>query len=152
MRSYIWKKKFLFDASSYDINIFPEFYSKRIILLPSVRSYLRKSLKFNTSWWIQTIFVLTISFFRFGLFMNTGWMSILAKTFWKRRLLMNLAFSILKISLISFLKGSRLPGKTRLSLPSSWKNKCIHNNNTHTVRCDENCVRTNKQCNQPYQH
>ena len=106
----------------------------------------------NTSWLIQTIFVLTINFFRFGLFMNTGWMSILAKTFWKRRLLMNLAFSILKISLISFLKGSRLPGKTRLSLPSSWKNKCIHNNNTHTVRCDENCVRTNKQCNQPYQH
>ena len=69
----------------------------------------------------QTIFVLTSNFFRFGLLLKTGLMSTLANILWKRGLLMNFAFSNLKILQISFLKGCRLPGRTILSLPSSWK-------------------------------
>ena len=129
MRSYIWKKIFVW-CLIYDFVISPEFILRE---LSSYRAYV-------VIWgnlWNSIILIYSNYFcpyndlFKFGLFMNTGWMSILAKTFWKRRLLINLAFSTLKISLISFLKGRRLPGKTKLSLPSSWKSKYIHNNNTH---------------------
>ena len=68
-----------------------------------------------------TNFVLTTSFFKFAMLLNTGWMSILENTLWKRGLLINFTFSNLKILLISSWKGRRLLGKTKLCLPFSWK-------------------------------
>ena len=102
----------------------------------------------------QAILVLTSNFFRLGLLLKTVWISTLANILWKRGLLMNFAFSNLKILQISFLKGCRLPGRTILSLPSSWKTVVntiiIHKQSLYDEDCGEQ--RFFKQVNQPYQH
>ena len=137
MRSLL-VKKFLFDASFW--KFIPWALLKE---LSSYRAYVVIWGNLSSSFFLlsQTIFVLTSNFFRFGLLLKTGLMSTLANILWKRGLLMNFAFSNLKILQISFLKGCRLPGKTMLSLPSSWKTvahtKIIHKQYLYDENCGE---------------
>ena len=69
----------------------------------------------------QLILVLTIIFFKFALLAKTCPSSILENIWENRWLARNLAFSILIISLISSSNFMRLPGRTKLTLPFSWK-------------------------------
>ena len=83
-----------------------------------------------------------MSFFRLALLLNTCLISIFENIFEKRGLLINLAFSVLKIKLISFSSGIRLPGNTQLTLLSSWKH-CKYNKKHKTrIFLWQNIVRT----------